>query len=435
MDRTYTHFVRALRNADVAVSPAEALDGLEILQSIGWQDRRRTRDALGLALAKSVEEKARFEDCFDRFYHLVRFTPRRQDAVDDLDSMPPILRALLAADDNALALEVVSAAERVHVDQIHFLRQKSGYARAILEELDIGAADRWIDAARGTGDGRVDAAARARAYLADAVKEYVDEQYRIHVDASGRRAVIEAALKARMAEIPADFHAELRTVIEDLAQKLIRRHKRRRRRAARGQLDIRRTLRRNVAHDGMPFDLQWRRVRRKAPRIHVLCDISGSMALVTRFFLMLLYELQDVLPDVRSFVFSNELAEVSHLFETAATSERAIEEALLHWGSGVTDYGRALCRFRELCHTDLDRRATLIVLGDARSNYLQPRADVMAELATRAGHVFWLNPETDDRWSEGDSEMRRYAPHCRQVFRLATLPDLERFADRLLTLL
>ena len=55
-------------------------------------------------------------------------------------------------------------------------------------------------------------------------------------------------------------------------------------------------------------------------------------------------------------------------------SATAIEEALFTWGKGNTDYARAFFDFRELCWADLKPRSTLIVLGDARSNYYDPSA-------------------------------------------------------------
>jgi uncharacterized protein with von Willebrand factor type A (vWA) domain len=141
--------------------------------------------------------------------------------------------------------------------------------------------------------------------------------------------------------------------------------------------------------------------------------------------------LTDVLPNVRSFAFSNRLGEVTETFNRQ-TSGPAIEEALFDWGKGTTDYGRALLDFRELAHDKLNSRSTVVILGDARSNFFDPRADVLKEIANRSKQVFWLNPEPREGWGEGDSEMNRYAPFCLRVHRLASLRDLERFADSLL---
>ena len=81
----------------------------------------------------------------------------------------------------------------------------------------------------------------------------------------------------------------------------------------------------------------------------------------------------------------------------------------------------------------LNHRSTLIILGDARGNYFDPRVDVFKHLSQRAKQVFWLNPEARDRWSDGDSDMRRYSAYCQRVDLCRELKDIERFADRLLT--
>ena len=89
--------------------------------------------------------------------------------------------------------------------------------------------------------------------------------------------------------------------------------------------------------------------------------------------------------------------------------------------------------FRELCGKDLNNRAVLVVLGDGRNNYYDARPDVFKELSKRVKQVFWLTPETPDSWGEGDSEIRRYAPHCFRVVTCNRIEHIERFAESLLT--
>ncbi len=161
-----------------------------------------------------------------------------------------------------------------------------------------------------------------------------------------------------------------------------------------------------------------------------LCDVSGSVSRVARFLLYLLYGLSDVLPNVRTFAFSNRLGEVSDQFRDKPI-EAAIEEALFDWGKGNTDYGRAFLDFRELALNDVDHRSTVIILGDARNNYYEPHVDRLKAISQRAKRVLWLNPEPRENWGEGDSEMPRFAPHCFRVSRCNSLSDLERFAEAL----
>ena len=126
-----------------------------------------------------------------------------------------------------------------------------------------------------------------------------------------------------------------------------------------------------------------------------------------------------------------DLGEVSELFQRNAIDD-AIALTLRQYGSGSTDYGQSLADFRKLCLDQIDRRATVIVLGDARNNYGDARTDVLKEIYERAKRVIWLNPEPRAMWNTGDSEMRHYAPYCHQVDECSTLVHLERIVSRLL---
>lgn len=446
MDITFTRFVSALRNADVRASLAETLVAFDALRQVGVRDPELLRDALSLTLAKTRAEKQRFAETFERFFHQLAFrepakrTFLRGASPDDLLAKldgrvsPGLLSTIedvLRDERDDLAVRVQQAGEAAGVHAIRTLREKAGVADAIGRALALNELDAAV-AAGGGLDGNEETLLRyLRQYFRQQIRDYVDAQYRLHVDPTGKRALVDAALKSNLDQLPLAYRDDVRRVVEKLAERLARDHRKRRKRAQRGTLDIKRTIRSNVAYDGAIFDLRWRRVVREKPTVFVLCDVSNSVARVARFLLLLLYELTDLLPNIRAFAFSSHLGEVTDVF-TDRPSEEAIEEALFLWGKGNTDYARAFLDFRELCGAELSRRSTLIVLGDGRNNYYDPRPDLLEELSRRCRQTFWLNPETRDQWREGDSEMRRYAPHCTTVATCNKLRDLERFADRLL---
>ena len=446
MEVTFARFAAALRNADVRVSPAETLDALAIVRRVGIRDEELLKDALALALAKSSDEKARFDDTFQRFFFQLAFRePAKRTFLRDLrDADRDALLQTLATDASAtladavasvldddrdrLALLVQQAAQEAGIHRIASLREKSHYVERIGGALAVDQLATVLAA----GAGQSDTLLRyLRQYFQQEIRAYVDAQYRLHVDASGKRALLEAALAANLDQLPRAYHDEVRRVVEKLAAKLASEHRRRRKVANRGQLDVKRTLRRNVAYDGVFFDLHWRQRKREPATVFVLCDVSNSVARVARFLLLFLYQLTDVLPSVRAFAFSSRLGEITGVMRERP-SDAAIEEALFTWGKGNTDYARAFVDFRELCATDINAHSTLIVLGDARNNYYDPRPSVFEQLCRRAKQTFWLNPEARDQWREGDSEMRRYAPYCFRVETCNKLRHIERFADRLL---
>lgn len=447
MDLTLNRFVHALRAAEIPVSPAETLDAFEVVRQVGVRDAGLLRNALALALAKTPQEKARFDDGFERFFAQLAFEePARRsllgrvsagqviDAVGDALGERPraLIEGVLDGRPAELAWRVQQAAQGLDLDAMRALRDKRRHVEALSRALGLDELNVLI-ARRAGGDSDVDAALRyLRQYAEAQVREYVDRQYALRVDATGKRAVLDAALSGQLDQLPPDYYREVDRVVHKLAERLARNHRRRRRRAERGHLDLKRTLRRNVAYDGSLFDLHWRSQRRRRSSVFVVCDLSSSVGRVARFLLMFLYDLTDVLPGLRTFGFSNRLGEITELFARHG-AERAVAEALFVWGKGTTDYGQALADLRALAGRDLDRHATVIFLGDARGNYFPHRADLLRGIAERARRVYWLNPEPPERWGEGDSLMRHYAPHCLRVDRCARLADIERFADRLVS--
>jgi uncharacterized protein len=445
MDHTLTRFVSALRNSEVEVSPAETLDAMAIARHVGISDPVLLRDALRLALAKSSDDKRRFDDCFQRFFGQLGFRAaakqsffRNVDRPALLAALAPrvpgatyeAVRAVLEDQRDLLALRVQQAAARAGMARMRTLREKSSYARAIAQELGVPGIDALVGGLGAGLDGNAATLRYVRHYLSEQITEYVETQYRIQVDASGKKAIIDAALQANLATLPPAYEADVRRAVQQIADKLARQHRRRKRQATRGQLDLKRTLRHNVAYDGTLFDLHWQRKRRHRPTLFALCDVSGSVSRVARFLLLMLYHLSDVLPDVRAFAFSSELAEITDVLKRRG-AEEAIEEVIFDWGRGNTDYGRALGEFRDLALHDIDRRSTVIILGDARSNYYDAKPERLKEIARRARQVLWLNPEAEESWGTGDSEMARYAPHCFQVARCRSLADIRHLADKL----
>jgi uncharacterized protein with von Willebrand factor type A (vWA) domain len=448
VDTVLVRFVAALRHADVRVSPAETLDACAVLARVGIADVGLLRNALALTLAKTREDKVRFAECFDRFFRQLAFsTPAKQTffrgidrarLLDRLDSTLPdtarrVVGEVLRDQRSLLALRVEEAANAAGIESMGALRDKSVIADRIARALGADDLDRVV---RQGPDGLESRDAHAlryvRSYVAEEIHRYVDTQYRIRVDASGRRALIESALDAQLNQIPPDYHREIETQVRVLAARL-RRGRKRRKRDHRGFLDIKRTMRANVAYDEALFKLRWRSQRRTEATVFAICDVSSSVARISRFLLLLLYELADLLPNVRTFAFSHRLGEITTSFRNAPV-ERAIEEALFDWGKGTTDYGRAWLDFRDLALADVDHKSTVIVLGDARSNFFDPHLERFRDIARRASRLIWLNPEPRESWGQGDSEMNRYAPHCFRVWRLGSLADLARVAESLVSL-
>jgi uncharacterized protein with von Willebrand factor type A (vWA) domain len=338
-------------------------------------------------------------------------------------------------DANRLAAAMERAAAAAGVDEIRFASQGSFFARKMLEALGVEDLEaRLMDRLQTrTPEARAEAEAlmEARATLSRQARAVVDQRFEVF-----GRAATETFMNKAVANRPIDQlglrdMARMKALVARMAKRLAVKHARRRKVRSRGQLDIRRTLRANAGHDGVPFEVVWKRKHRDRPKIVAVCDVSGSVATYVRFLLMFLYALNETVADLGAFAFSNALHDVSEPLKRL-DFEAALEHIILEMGSGGTDYGQALADLAEHHGERIDRHTTVLILGDGRSNHTDPRLDLLAAIADRAKRVVWLCPEPPGRWGSGDSEILKYRPYCTRLTHCATALDLEQALDEIL---
>jgi hypothetical protein len=225
----------------------------------------------------------------------------------------------------------------------------------------------------------------------------------------------------------------MREAIEQLVRKINDTISRRRAAKRRGSLDVKKTLRRAAAYNGVPMELHFRHRPLRKAKIVALCDVSGSVWSAARFMLNMLYSLQDCFTQVRSFIFVAGIVDVTDVFE-AHEINQAIEKILKETDieyNAATDYGLTLRQFKRKYFDILNQKTTVIIIGDARSNYGNPEAGILEEIRERSRRVVWLNPETRMFWNTGDSEMKAYEPCCDEVRPCQNLNQLMAFISSL----
>ena len=342
---------------------------------------------------------------------------------------------ILRGDWSGIDIWLLQAADVVKLQNMRKLRERNLYADRIMIRMEIRQLDEDIKRIESLAGGSWLAISRflreAKDKLVEQIRAYVDNQFRLIVDGTGQRFIRESASHANLTAMQPYYFKEIREVVWRLAKRVIKKHSRRKKVLNRGKLDLKKTMRRNLAYDGNLFDLQWKQVKKELPAIFVLCDVSGSVRTVSRFLMTFIDSLDELIPKVRSFAFSNDLGEVTQNFRQYRTDE-AIEMSLNDWGRGSTDYGRMFTRFSEICLEELNSKTTIIILGDGRNNFYDPAESRLKEISRRAGQVIWLNPEPKHRWLEGDSVMRLYLPYCSHAAVCNSLSDLERLAGRIL---
>ncbi|MFJ4803202.1 vWA domain-containing protein [Streptomyces murinus] len=418
-----TGLVGALRAHGVRIGTGETVDAARAAEALGLGDRELLREGLAATLLHGQAQRAVFDPVFDLYF------PRGVGAPDagpsDRESLRDRLAEALAADDRALLAQLAASA----VDGLGGYGSSPGSdgwsAYQTLERLRPGTL-----LARVRADVRAGAGAGgqfADRLLDDEIRRRIEEFRRL-VGAEARRRVAERRGRDEIARrgvrptadrvdflfASRDQLAELRRAVQPLARKLATRLAARRRRAARGTVDLRRTLRSSLSTGGVPMRPVLRRRRPVRPELVLLCDVSGSVSGFSDFTMLLVQALHDQFSKVRVFAFVNRLDEVTGLLDHGRADPEGLgarirEEATLTGWHGSSDYGMALGEFTERYGAAVGPRTTVFVLGDARTNQSDPNLPAVREIARRARRVYWLNPEPAGQWGTGDSAAPAYA--------------------------
>ncbi len=440
-------FFRAARGAGVRVSPAESIDAMKAVADVGFADRDILRDTLLLTLAKNQDEKRALGETFDLFFSQpeVKDETAPEDAANDAaNSATPdatagetgesgapapelgeLAQMLMSQDRSAVAAALANAASAASLSDIRYFTQRGIFSTRILNRLGIERLRDDLDALTSTNPAEAERLAAALTALRENVGEIVSQALVLYGREESENLRNEILRNAPLARLERRQVEQMKALIRAIARRLRERYSKPRKRQRRGHLDIRRTLRRNAAWGGVPFLTSWKRRHRDRPQIVALCDVSGSVAQVSDFFLLLIHSLHEVVDDVRSFAFSGHLIEVSDILDTKSPEE-AMSEIMSKVGFGSSDYGGSLSDFEKGWIKTVTPKTTVIVLGDARTNNLDPRADILRRISERSKRLVWLNPEGRMAWGWGDSEMPRYAAFCSVVRQCATAKQLER---------
>ena len=442
-------FFRAARGAGVRVSPAESIDAMRAVASVGISDRGILRDTFLLTLAKTQEEKRALGECFDLFFDQPEPAPPAPENDNDdqseaseaeasqqpaggspaagqpTEGLGPLAQMLLAQDRSEIAAALANAASAASLSDIRYFTQRGIFSGRILDAMGIQRLRDDLDELTGSNPALAERLTSLLDALRETVRDTVSQALLLYGREETENLRNEILRNAPLARIEPRQVEQMRRLIRQIARRLRERYSKPRKRQRRGHLDVRRTMRRNAAWGGIPFLTAWKRRHRDRPKIVALCDVSGSVAKVSDFFLLLIHSLHEVVDDVRSFAFSGHLIEVSDILESKSPEE-AMAEIMAKVGFGSSDYGNSFDDFEREWMNSITQKTTVIVLGDARSNNLDPRADILRRIAERSKRLVWLNPEGRMAWGFGDSEMPRYATFCTVVRQCATAQQLER---------
>jgi uncharacterized protein len=438
-------FADELRAEGLSVGTAELLDAFDALAEVPWTERQSVREALAATLAKSQEDRRVFELIFERFFfRMAEAQALEQDVSEqggidasdthaqiDLDELRTQIAAAVAEGDAGRMRDLARLAIAA------FGRQGEGSGV-------IGVDVQRIRRALGLRSEPQPELAPDDPRAAGLPREHIRD-FEAQLRRELERAMIERTRKLppsrplneldrALPSGPLQDLAAVHRIVAQLKRRLATQGHEARGRKRRQHVDMRRTMRASLQTGGVPIVLKHRPVRPRRPEIFVLCDVSTSVTSASVFFLSVLHALHDAFRKLRSFVFIERISEVTDIFERErnfkAVSEAIGRDAGVADVSGYTDYGRVWEEFLAQIEDELHPRATVIVLGDARTNGRDPRADLFAKVTARAGRTIWLNPEPRLYWNYGDSVIAAYERHC-EAFECWTTSQLEDFVKAL----
>ncbi len=460
MDTRIVEFVSALRSRGVRVSLAESADSLRAIEAVGVLDRQLFKHALKATLIKEPADVPTFEQLFPMFFSgegAPLQTPQGlseeqkeqlQNALDALKQALQELMKMLANGEQPSKEQLDQYARQAGVSsQMRSYRMNPQTQRWLTERMlrEMGLTPEQIkDAIEALmkqlkmqgmdGQGRQEVREtieqnaegmreQASRYIGQSMLQQPDD------NPHGRR--IDDLMNRPLSSLTDAETDELRNHVRRLVARLRSRAALRMRHAKQGDFDVKATIRFNQRYGGVPIELKHKRHHLK-PKLTVIVDISTSMRPIAEFMLRMVYEMQDQVSKARSFAFIDDIHDISITF-VEHRPEEAVPIVLheLPPGHYNTDLGASLKTFVQDYLDTVDRRTTVIFVGDGRNNYNDPRLDLVSTVKGRARRIVWMTPEPSYMWGQGDSDMVAYAPLCDAVHQVATLQQLADAIDDL----
>ncbi len=466
MEKILLEFVSCCRADGLRISTAEVLDCLVQLEITGVGNPLVFHTILRANFAKSRREHSAFERLYRLFFHEMQkvklLTEPEKDAAFPepggspytSDEMKALSTDIMDTDIDQALMDFIKGNPQVFIAAVRQIHdQESQTAQAV--KSNLGQLNGRLEImlainkmrqrmARFLGGPDAHVVNGDRKYLEKKVSRRLDTAMAFlnedpRPDNAGlRTAGANEKPYAGVGEIPfanlsRDEMNRVSEVVDQWVKKLAEMSTLRFSAARKGRMDVQKTIRRSGRYLGVPVEIVRKDRPLKKGKILTLCDVSGSVWSTARFMLGILYSLQSCFARVKSHVFIDHPVEVTSFF-MAHDVNKAIEKILKHPGinySAKTDYGLVFQTFKENHFQDLDKKTTLIIMGDARSNYFNPREPVLEVLRERCRRLIWLNPEQERFWGTGDSEMPLYSHHCNEVRPCGNLNQLIDFIQEL----
>ncbi|HEY9152175.1 MAG TPA: VWA domain-containing protein [Anaerolineales bacterium] len=457
MESRILQLISALRASGVRVSLAESSEAFSAVDLMGIQDREHFRLSLRSTLIKDVRDLPVFDKLFPLFFGsgqppmmggnpsdnltseeaqmladvLHQFTEQLRQRMERLMNGEPLSREELEALGQMVGLNNTDDLRYQNWMTQRMMRalafpEVQEALRELMEQLQqMGMNKERVEQLR-------DLIQQNMQGMQQQINQFAGERIAENLSEQEPNEAMDGLMNRPFSALTDADKKLLQREVKRLAAALRTRIALRQKRAKNGQLDPKATIRANLKYNGVPMEIKHRdRVRK--PKLVVICDISTSMRFCSEVMLSFLFALQGQVRKTNAFAFIDHLEFISDEFN-GSNADEAIASVLWHMPSGHynTDLGWSLNDFNNEYLDTLNGQTTLILVGDGRNNYNDPRVDIFSTMSRRAARTIWLNPEPPYLW-HGDSDMPKYAPLCNNVLKVSNLRELAEAVDELLS--
>jgi hypothetical protein len=457
MESRILQLIAALRASGVRVSLAESAEAFSAVDLMGIQDREEFRLSLRATLVKDVKDIPTFEKLFPLFFGsgqppMMGGNPSDEMTLEEAqmwaDAMKQFAENLRQRMDRLMNGEQLSRAELealgqlVGLNQADNLNYQNWMAQRMMRALAFPEVQKAMKelmeqlAQMGMSRERVEQIRQMIQQnmqgMQEQIQQFAGERIAENLSERPRSDNVDSLMNRPFHALSDSDKKLLQREVKKLAAALRTRIALRQKRAKGGQMDPKATIRASLKYHGVPMEIKHKDRTRK-PKIVVICDVSTSMRFCSELMLSFLFAMQGQARKTHAFAFIDHLESISEDF-SGANAEEAIASVLWRMPSGHynTDLGYSLNNFNDEYMDTLNSGTTLIIVGDGRNNYNDPRLDIFSLMSRRATRTIWLNPEPPTLWN-GDSDMPKYAPLCSDVLKVGNLRELANAVDELMT--
>jgi hypothetical protein len=457
MESRILQLISALRASGARVSLAESAEAFSAVDLMGIQDREQFRLSLRATLIKDIRDVPTFDKLFPLFFGSGTPPEMGGNPMDDLtpEEIQMLAEALRQFAENLrqrmerlmngeplTKSELESLAQMVGLNQADNLNYQNWMAQRMMRALAFPevreALKELMEQLQQMGMNRErleqmrQMIQQNMAAMQEQIQQFAGQRLAENLSERPRGENVDDLMNRPFQALSDADKKLLQREVKRLAAALRTRIALRQKRAKNGQMDPKATIRANLKYHGVPMEIRHKN-RVKKPKIVVICDISTSMRFCSELMLSFLFALQGQVRKTHAFAFIDHLESITEDF-TGSNADEAIQSVLWRMPSGHynTDLGWSLNDFQNEYMNTLNGQTTLILVGDGRNNYFNPRLDIFSTMTRHAARTIWLNPEPPHLW-HGDSDMPKYAPLCSDVLKVGNLRELAEAVDALMT--